>query len=138
MRHSNSVSHTAGIKRKREADLARNAIANTVSGSYVEEKGATEMHQAISNTLVEHVDKAVEKSPVFALTLDESTDISNMKRLGTNTDDDEIKTALLKDSEIMDGRADTIFEDVKKLMTEKKSEGKKEGSCGYDRLPRSC
>ncbi len=41
------------------------------------------MHQAIASTLCDDIDKGVLKSPVFSLILDESTDISNSKRLIT-------------------------------------------------------
>ena len=85
------------------------------------------MYQAIASTLVDDVDKAVLRSPVFSLVLDESTDISNSKRLIAYVryiDDKKTKTKLFRNSEIVDGRADTIFEDVKKLLT-KNLDGKK-------------
>lgn len=182
-RHSDGVSHTAAVKRKREADSAKNVMAKAIEkaqlqceeemkgllktayfiaenemakakfchlvkfmkdmecpafknlnaetssyGSYINEKGLSEMHQAIASTLVEDVDKAVRKSSVFSLILDESTDISNTKRLITYVryiDDNKIKTKLFRNSEIVDGRADTIVEDVNHLMTEKNLDGKK-------------
>ncbi|KAL6461570.1 hypothetical protein MHYP_G00297140 [Metynnis hypsauchen] len=86
------------------------------------------MHQAIASALVEDVDKAVLKSPVFSLVLDESTDISNMKRLITYVrymDDNKIRMKLFRNSEIVDGRADTIFEDMKQLLAENNLDGKK-------------
>lgn len=61
-------------------------------GSYVNKKGAAEMHQTTSNTLVEVCPNT---------TVDESTDISNMKRLIT------YMRYIDDDKKIMDGRADT-------------------------------
>uniref|UniRef100_A0A1A8N571 DUF4371 domain-containing protein n=1 Tax=Nothobranchius rachovii TaxID=451742 RepID=A0A1A8N571_9TELE len=172
-RHADGVSHTAAIKRKREADSAKNVMAKAIEdahlqsaaelkgllktayfiaknemakakfchvvkflkemecpafkkltetssyGSYVNEKGLSEMQQAIASTLVEDVDKAVERSPVFSLILDESTDISNTKRLIISVrfiDDNKVKTKLIRNSEIADGRADTIVEDFGKFI----------------------
>ncbi|XP_072542830.1 zinc finger protein 862-like [Salminus brasiliensis] len=40
-------------------------------------------------------------------------------------DDNKIKTKLFRNSEIVDGRADTIFEDIKQLLAEKNLDGKK-------------
>ncbi|KAF7219382.1 zinc finger protein 862-like [Nothobranchius furzeri] len=181
-RHADGVSHTAAIKRKREADSAKSVMTKAIEdahlqsaaemkgllktayfiaknemakakfchvvkflkemecpafkkltetssyGSYINEKGLSEMQQAIASTLVEDIDKAVERSPVFSLILDESTDISNTKRLIIYVrfiDDNNVKTKLIRNSEIADGRADTIVEDVKQLLTEKKLDGKK-------------
>ncbi|KAK5619032.1 hypothetical protein CRENBAI_002939 [Crenichthys baileyi] len=84
------------------------------------------MHQAIASTPGDNVDNAVRRSPVFSLVLDDSIDISNTKRLITYVryiEDNKIQTKLFRNSEIVDGRADTIVEDVKQLLTEKNLDG---------------
>lgn len=59
---------------------------------------------------------------MFFLVLDDFTDISNSKGFVIYTryiKDYKIKTILLRNSVIVDGRKDTIFKDVKKILTEK-------------------
>ena len=77
------------------------------------------MLQSIESSVVEDVDQAVQRSPVFSLTLDESTNIGNKKRLITYVryiENNKIKTKLFRNSEIVDGRADaTVGEQDSKL-----------------------
>uniref|UniRef100_A0A1A8N1F7 Uncharacterized protein n=1 Tax=Nothobranchius pienaari TaxID=704102 RepID=A0A1A8N1F7_9TELE len=108
--------HVVKFLKEMECPAFKKLTETSSYGSYVNEKGLSEMQQAIASTLVEDVDKAVERSPVFSL---KSTDIRNTKRLIIYVrfiDDNKVKTKLIRNSEIADGRADTIVEDFGKFI----------------------
>ncbi|XP_045187150.2 zinc finger protein 862-like [Mercenaria mercenaria] len=98
-------------------------LSRSKNAKYTSQTTADELLSAMSQDIEETLRKRVTSSPAYSVMTDEATDIANRKHLAfcvkyVDSETGDVNVDFIKDVQVDDGKAETIFSETKVLVEE--------------------